>query len=228
MSDDEGSDTEVKKEKGKRKTKKTKDPNAPKRPLSAFMYFCQDKRSDIQAQNPNAKFADLGKIMGAQWKELSPADKKPYEKKNQADKERYETEKANYTGPEGGDDDGGGKKKKAKKEGGGKAKKDKDKPKSAPSAYVLWCKVERPKLQATHKEATFGELGTLLGAAWKNLSDEEKEPYIKEHAELKKEADAKKKAYEDKHGKPEKKAGKKKKKTEDDDDGGDDEGSGDD
>jgi len=81
-------------------------------------------------------------------------------------------------------------------------------------------------LKAQHPDATFGELGTLLGAAWKALSDEDKQPFVDDHAAKKKVADAKKKAYESEHGKPakkEKKADKKKKKdaSDDEEDGSD-------
>lgn len=39
------------------------------------------------------KFEDVGKEMGKRWKELSEAEKKPYQKKAEADKARYEAEK---------------------------------------------------------------------------------------------------------------------------------------
>jgi hypothetical protein len=178
------------------------------------MYFCQDNRPQLKAANPNANFSELGKIMGSAWKEVSEADKKPYEVKNAADKKRYDHEKANYTGGVAGSDDEGATTKKTKKSkttaAPKKGKKDKDAPKSAPSAYVLFCGGERPKLKLLHPEASFGDLGTLLGAAWKALSEEDKQPYIDDHQAKKKVADAKKKAYEAEHGKPEKPAAAKK------------------
>lgn len=42
----------------KKKTKK--DPNAPKKPLSAYMLFVQQNRPSIVARNPSASFAELG------------------------------------------------------------------------------------------------------------------------------------------------------------------------
>jgi len=226
MSDEEGSDHEEKKTKKAKGTKRKKDPNAPKRPLSSFMFFCQAKRQEMKDQNPSASFSELGKILGAAWKEVTAAEKKPYEKSNAKDKERYEAEKAAYKGSAAGSDEEDGGKKKGTK----KAKKDKAAPKSAPSAYVLFCSSERPKLKDKHPDAKFGELGTLLGAAWKALDGDAKEPFAAEHAKLKKAADAKKREYEATHGKPEKKkAGKKDKKKKADDEGEEeDEASGDD
>ena len=39
---------------------------------------------------------EYGKLIGAQWRELTDADKKPYEKEAAKDKARYEKEKAAY------------------------------------------------------------------------------------------------------------------------------------
>lgn len=41
---------------GARKTKSKKDPAAPKRPLSAYMFFSQDWRERVKAENPDAGF----------------------------------------------------------------------------------------------------------------------------------------------------------------------------
>jgi len=89
------------KETTKRKTKDTKvkrkkDPNAPKRGLSAYMFFANDQREKVREDNPGIKFGDVGKILGEKWKELTDKDKTPYEAKAKADKERYESEKARY------------------------------------------------------------------------------------------------------------------------------------
>lgn len=78
------------------KTKKAKDPDAPKRPLSAYMFFSQDQRATVKEDNPDATFGDLGKLLGAKWKEMSDSEKKPYTAKAEADKVRYESAKAGY------------------------------------------------------------------------------------------------------------------------------------
>jgi len=53
-----------------------KDPNAPKRPLSAYMYYSQAQRNATKEANPEATFGELGKIMGAAWKSMSDDQKK--------------------------------------------------------------------------------------------------------------------------------------------------------
>ena len=53
----------------------------------------------------------------------------------------------------------------------------KDKVKKAPSAYMLFCKKERAAIVKANPNATFGEVGKLLGAAWGKLSDASKAKY---------------------------------------------------
>ncbi len=61
-----------------------------------------------------------------------------------------------------------------------KEKKEKaDKPKRAPSAYIIFCTEKRTEIKDANPEATFGELGKLLGAAWKEMSDKDKAPFTK-------------------------------------------------
>ncbi|ESK98285.1 nucleosome binding protein [Moniliophthora roreri MCA 2997] len=81
-------------EKAPRKPKK--DPKAPKRALSAYMFFSQDWRERIKAENPDASFGEVGKLLGAKWKELDDEEKKPYIEQAAKDKERAEGEKIAY------------------------------------------------------------------------------------------------------------------------------------
>lgn len=76
--------------------KKKKDPNAPKRGLSAYMFFANDQRDNVREENPGITFGQVGKVLGDRWKALSEKDRQPYEKKAAADKKRYEDEKAKY------------------------------------------------------------------------------------------------------------------------------------
>ncbi|KAF9074630.1 high mobility group box domain-containing protein [Rhodocollybia butyracea] len=86
--------TAEKSEKAPRKAKK--DPKAPKRALSAYMFFSSDWRERIRAENPEAGFGEIGKLLGAKWKELDDEEKKPYVEQAAKDKERAEDEKTAY------------------------------------------------------------------------------------------------------------------------------------
>jgi len=82
--------------------KKKKDPNAPKRGLSAYMFFANEQRETVREENPGITFGQVGKVLGDKWKALSEKQRVPYENKAKTDKERYEREKAAYNA---GDDD---------------------------------------------------------------------------------------------------------------------------
>ncbi|RYO76091.1 hypothetical protein DL766_002296 [Monosporascus sp. MC13-8B] len=79
-----------------------KDPNAPKRGLSAYMFFANEQRENVRDENPGISFGQVGKILGERWKALNDKQRAPYEAKAAADKKRYEDEKQAYQA--GGDD----------------------------------------------------------------------------------------------------------------------------
>ncbi|KAI5665614.1 hypothetical protein M9H77_15467 [Catharanthus roseus] len=84
----------------KKKQKKKKDPNAPKRAISAFMFFSQTERENVKKSNPGIAFTDVGKVLGDRWNKMSAEEKAPYEAKARADKKRYTDEISNYKNPQ--------------------------------------------------------------------------------------------------------------------------------
>ena len=78
-------------------TKKTKDPNAPKKNMSAYMFYAVENRPKIKEKNPDATFNDLSKLVGESWKKLTDKQKKPYNDKSEADKLRYAAAAKEYT-----------------------------------------------------------------------------------------------------------------------------------
>ena len=77
-------------------SRKKKDPNAPKKALSAYMIFAQANRDKVKKENPDASFGELGKLLGKLWGKASKSDKAKYEAKANKDKERYEKEMSKY------------------------------------------------------------------------------------------------------------------------------------
>ncbi|KAJ5918857.1 Non-histone chromosomal protein 6 [Penicillium verhagenii] len=89
-----------------RVTRRKKDPNAPKRGLSAYMFFANDNRDAVREENPGITFGQVGKTLGDKWKALTESERKPYDEKAATDKKRYEEEKAKYQAAQAaGDDD---------------------------------------------------------------------------------------------------------------------------
>jgi hypothetical protein len=62
--------------KSSKRTKK--DPDAPKRPMSAFLAFSNKRRAALKRENPNATNADLSKMLSKTWKEVTPEFKASY------------------------------------------------------------------------------------------------------------------------------------------------------
>ncbi|KAK9717748.1 Non-histone chromosomal protein 6 [Basidiobolus ranarum] len=83
-------------EKKTRKKRTKKDPNAPKRALSAFMFFSQEWREKVKTENPDVSFGQIGKILGEKWNKMDETEKKPFAAKAEEDKKRYEVAKAAY------------------------------------------------------------------------------------------------------------------------------------
>eukprot|EP01113_Clastostelium_recurvatum_P019209 TRINITY_DN2267_c0_g1_i1.p1 TRINITY_DN2267_c0_g1~~TRINITY_DN2267_c0_g1_i1.p1 ORF type:complete len:179 (-),score=68.33 TRINITY_DN2267_c0_g1_i1:171-644(-) len=79
-----------------KKTKKEKDPNAPKRPLTAYMHFAKATRSQIVSKNPSADFREIGTLLGEAWTSIKAADKKKFDDAAEKDKKRYEKEVKEY------------------------------------------------------------------------------------------------------------------------------------
>jgi hypothetical protein len=80
-SDDEGP---------KKKKKKEKDPNRPKRNMSAFFLYSNANRAEVKTNNPEASFGDIAKIISKEFKALAEKDRKKWDKKAAKDKERYQ------------------------------------------------------------------------------------------------------------------------------------------
>ncbi|KAJ3137668.1 Non-histone chromosomal protein 6 [Physocladia obscura] len=78
------------------KPRSKKDKNAPKKALSAYLLFANANRQRIRDENPDASFGEIGKILGAEWKEISEADKQKYVALQEKEKERYAKDMKSY------------------------------------------------------------------------------------------------------------------------------------
>ncbi|KAJ3323186.1 FACT complex subunit [Blyttiomyces sp. JEL0837] len=79
-----------------KKSKTEKDPNAPKKALSAYIYFGNDAREQIKRENPGISMTEMMKKVGSMWAETSAEDKKKYEDMAAKDTERYKEEMKAY------------------------------------------------------------------------------------------------------------------------------------
>jgi HMG (high mobility group) box len=71
----------------KKKTKK--DPSAPKRPMSAFLFFSQGRRQAIKDHYPDIMNTEVSRILGEQWRSATDEEKAPFVQKEREEREGY-------------------------------------------------------------------------------------------------------------------------------------------
>jgi hypothetical protein len=78
-----------------KKRRAKKHPDAPRRPMSAFLMYSQTRRKVVKKDNPDMSNTDVSRLLGEMWRNGSVADLAPYvdvEKRERADyKERIKT-----------------------------------------------------------------------------------------------------------------------------------------
>merc|ERR1712129_245826 len=62
-----------------KKGKKGKDPNAPKRPMSAYFLFMNEVRDATKAETPGLKIGDIAKLLGERWGKMEDEEKSKYQ-----------------------------------------------------------------------------------------------------------------------------------------------------
>ncbi|CAJ0757372.1 9804_t:CDS:10, partial [Entrophospora sp. SA101] len=83
------------------KKNQVKDPNAPKRPNTAYILFSNEIRPETKLANPKANQKEIVTLIGQKWKALSREQKKVYEDRYFADKEKYDEELRAYRATHG-------------------------------------------------------------------------------------------------------------------------------
>jgi len=158
------------------KRKKKKDINAPKRPRSAYILYCAEKRNEAKADHPDAKPAELMKILGDLWNQLPAAKKVEFTEKAKEDKQRYSEQMKNYTPPEPDSDDDAPPSKRSRGKRG-KKKRDPSEPKRPPSAYLIYGQKIRDQIKVEFPDLKSSEIMQKIGERWQKLTEDEKKPY---------------------------------------------------
>lgn len=77
-------------------TRPKKDPNAPKRPMSAFLYFSQVKRRSIREANPGVRNTEISRVLGDLWKKSSTEERAPHIEKEAIERRKYKIDIAKW------------------------------------------------------------------------------------------------------------------------------------
>jgi len=178
-----------------KKTRKTsdKDPNAPKKGKSAYIFFCAAMRPQVKEELGEEGKSSIMAELGKRWKELKEDDDRSeelakYTKMAADDKARYEDEKDNGKSTvvekpkkkvkkaeveeeEETDDD----KKQAKKE---------IKEKKPKTGYAYFCSHNREGVKTGNPEMKAQDITRELARLWKELSKDEQKEWSDSAAEL--------------------------------------------
>jgi hypothetical protein len=73
-----------------------KDPSAPKRPMSAFLYYSQHRRRAVRDEHPEMKNTEVSRYLGELWRNASEEEKKPYIDREIAEREKYKVAMATW------------------------------------------------------------------------------------------------------------------------------------
>jgi hypothetical protein len=141
--------------------KKKKDPDAPKRGKSSYIFFCIENRDIIKNKNSEMDAKEITKELGRVWKnDLSEKEKQHYIDLSEKDTKRYKKEMLTYSPSE----------LYSKKPSG---------PKKSLTSYIFFCKEHRSVLKEEQPDLSAKDITSELGKLWRNMSDSDKEPYTK-------------------------------------------------
>ena len=80
---------------GKTKNNK-KDPNAPKRPSTPWIFYYKEQIQVMKKKNTDMSTKEICSALGNKWKQMTDKQKKKYADLAQQDRDRYQKEKAEY------------------------------------------------------------------------------------------------------------------------------------
>lgn len=137
--------------------KPMKDPNAPKKPLSAYFLFSQEERLKVKQTNPELSITEVAKELGKRWAVLDPVLKTQFEARYHDARKIYDTEMNQYK-PQ-------------------KKKKDPNAPKQPLSAYFIFSTEERLKVKERNPSYTICDVAKELGRRWADMDKPTKDRY---------------------------------------------------
>jgi hypothetical protein len=76
--------------------KTAKDPNAPKRPSTPWIFFYSDQVRPMKDKHPDKSTKEICALLGKKWGSMTSKQKSKYEKKAAEDRERYAKQKEEY------------------------------------------------------------------------------------------------------------------------------------
>jgi len=179
-----------------------KDPNAPKRPLSAYFAWLGENREKVKAENAGISHKEVTAKLGEMWNSLDEEVKKTYKEKATAEMQVWKAKFEQYKKtPEYADwqdkkaASAGPKGKKGKKK---KPPKDPNAPKRPSTGFFLFVSEKRAEVKASLPESDQKKVTVITkkcGELWKAAGPEEQAKYKEKSKKLKEKYDEELAAY---------------------------------
>lgn len=68
----------------------------PRRPLSPYIFFSQEKRKELKKEHPEWNSSQIMKQVSILWQKMSPEEKRDFQEQSKKDRERYENERVDF------------------------------------------------------------------------------------------------------------------------------------
>jgi len=156
-----------------RKTKKFRDPAAPRKPPPAFLKWAMEERNVIKAEVGPLKPGDMGKELGRRWAQLNPQVKLHFQERYKEEKKEYDILRGKYEPS-----------KRALALLGKTALK------KPPPTFLKWSMFERVEIKKELGNLSFTEMGKELGRRWAAITPEVKAVYKEKYEQEKLEYEA--------------------------------------
>ncbi|RWS28828.1 transcription factor Sox-17-alpha-A-like isoform X1 [Leptotrombidium deliense] len=129
---------------------------APKRATTAYINFTQWYREELKKSGRAIpKIGEFGKECAGKWNSMNEEEKTPFVNTAAKDRERYKKEMAVY-----------------------KPARDANKPKRPGTAFMLFMGDFRKEMAGKEPEGGVAALAKLGGERWRNMTEEDKRPYV--------------------------------------------------
>jgi len=130
------------------KTVKRKIPILEQKPITPYMAFVQAERSSVFSKNPSLSVKDIVAHLSTLWQQLSKEERRPYIELAIVDQARFEQNQS-ISGP----------------------------PKKPMNPYMLFAQDQRENVKQANPGLAIRDIVRQLGLLWKQLSNEQKQPY---------------------------------------------------
>jgi len=157
--------------------KKIKDPNAPKKWKTSYMFFGLKNRATIKEETGLTTLGDISKEISRRWKELDDEQKQEYVDLETEDKDRYKEEMESYVKPSIEELKEIADNKPKRKTSSKVSRKSSDGIKKPRSSYIFFCMERRPTMKEENPEYSSKDIMSNLGSEWKQMDSQDKKKY---------------------------------------------------